>query len=157
MELNPSWETKRPSHTLNKFPAFYGTLRLITVFTRSLPLVPILIKTDPFLTLRPISTMSILISSHLRLSLHICLFPSVFLPTLCMHSSCPARNLCIFKMLHTFTRKWLYTLPRLSVSFEVQSMHWCLVFHCTHRCYLDKFAASTPPTANPMSSATVSD
>jgi hypothetical protein len=100
MELNPSWG----AHTLNIFPVFYGTLSFITVF-----------NPPPHLSTsrsRPIhsshSVIYILIFSHLRLSLHIGLFPSGFLPThlLTQPETCVFSKCCLLLYESDYTIFW---------------------------------------------------
>jgi hypothetical protein len=73
---------------LKKLPAYYGTGRFITMFTRNPPLVPVRRRWIQS-TQHSISLISILISFHLRPDLP-CGLLQGFLQNLCMHL-CPMR------------------------------------------------------------------
>jgi len=66
LELSPSWEAK--SHSVKKFPAFYGTLRPFTVFTKARHCSPSWVRWIQSTPSHPISLRFIL-SFHLRLGL----------------------------------------------------------------------------------------
>jgi hypothetical protein len=79
MELSPSWEAANCAATQEIIPAFYGTRRLITVFTRALHRSLSWARSIQSMPYNPISLRSILIlSTHLRLGLRSDLLPSGF-------------------------------------------------------------------------------
>jgi hypothetical protein len=93
---------------LKNFPAFYGTRKFITVFTRSLPWA----RSIQSIPSHPISLRSILIlSTHLRLCLRSSLFPSGFatnilyavLPHSC-YMPCPFQPLWFDHSYYTWRR-----------------------------------------------------
>jgi hypothetical protein len=89
MQHSPSWEANRPS--INTFPAFYGTQRFITVFTRAHHLY--LSWARPMQS-KPHTTswrLILILSSHLRFGL-----PSVCFPSLRF----PHQNPALFSPLH---------------------------------------------------------
>jgi hypothetical protein len=76
MEQRPSWEAKRFSAS-QEIPAFYGTRRFITAFTRARHLSLSWASSIQFMPIHPTSWRSILIlSSHLRLGLRSGRLPS---------------------------------------------------------------------------------
>ena len=77
---------KKPAgpHLVNKFPAFYGTRRFITAFTRARNLSS---QVNPVTTSHPMSWTSISILSHLRQGQPSSLFPSSFSTKPYMHTS----------------------------------------------------------------------
>ena len=91
--LNP-WnrvlEKLTSSHLVKKFPAFYGTQRFITAFTRAHHLHLSWARSIQSMPPHPTSGRSILIlSSHLRLGLSMASFPHVSPPKPCIHLSFP--------------------------------------------------------------------
>jgi hypothetical protein len=72
-ELAPWSRVVKP---LDSLPAFYGTRRFITAFTRDLHMF--LCRGRPFHPTSPRSILILVLSTHLRLGLHSSLFPCGF-------------------------------------------------------------------------------
>jgi hypothetical protein len=88
MELSPSWEAANCAATQGIIPAFYGTRRFITVFTRAHHRSLSWPRSIQSIPSHPISLRSILIlSTHLRLGLPSGLSSSASAPISYMHSS----------------------------------------------------------------------
>jgi hypothetical protein len=96
MELSPSWEAANCAAKFKNFPAFHGTRRFISVFTRALHWSLSWVRSIQPIPSHYISLRSILIlSTHLRLRLASGLFPSGF-PTIILHTFlfAPIRATC---------------------------------------------------------------
>jgi hypothetical protein len=89
MELSPSWGSATVQ-LLKKFPAFYGTRRSITAFTRALHWFLTWVTSNQSFTFHSTSLRSILLlSTHVRHGLPSGLLPSAFPPISYMHFSSP--------------------------------------------------------------------
>jgi hypothetical protein len=130
MELSPSWEAV--NCVLRNFPAFYGTWRFITVFTKVLHWSLSWATSTQPIPLHPIPLRSFLIlSTHLRLGLLSGLFPSgfpanilyafLFSPT---HATCPAyRILLVLVILIILAKSTSYGAPHYAVFSNLPSLH----------------------------------
>jgi hypothetical protein len=92
---------------LKNFPAFYGTRRFITVFTRALHWSLSCARSIQYIPSHPISLRSILIlSTHLRLGLQSCLFPSGFSTKILNASSSPSILLHVLPISYSLTKSF---------------------------------------------------
>jgi hypothetical protein len=128
-----SWvplERPQVMQPLGSFPAFYGTRRFITTFTRALHLYLSWARPIQSTILNPMSKRSILIFYiHIRLGLPSGLFPSGFLTNnLYKFLFSPIRATCPFHLIVSLTG-CIHHLMKQFISHSTGSDQWQVLLH----------------------------